>query len=118
MWDQSRYALEFFSKNAISFWEMSNDNSRVSNDNWLLMDPSGEHIVVYLRNGGSANVDLSGLSPNNKSKASVKWYDPRNGGSLQNGSVQTLEYGGSSSQSLGNAPSHRNKDWIVVLQAM
>lgn len=94
---------------------MSNDNSRISNDNWLLMDPSGETIVVYLRNGGTADVDLSAIgSPG--LQVSVQWYDPRTGGPMQNTSVTTLDYG--SSQSLGTAPYSPNEDWVILLKAL
>jgi len=80
------------------------------------MDSSGENIVVYLRNGGSATVNLSGLSGSSSPTVSVQWYDPRLGGALQDGSVSSLSYG-SNNQSLGNAPYSSNKDWVALLKA-
>lgn len=120
MWAQSRYALEFFSKNAVPFQDMSNDNTRVSNGNWCLVERSmGKAIVVYLRNGGTANIDLTGLGANpgtnpSSTSVSVNWYDPRNGGSLQSGSVASLQLG--YTQSLGDAPNSSSKDWVVLLR--
>jgi hypothetical protein len=43
----------------------------------------------------------------------VKWFDPRNGGSLQMGAVAEIQGGGL--QTLGVAPSAPNKDWVIVL---
>jgi len=110
MWDQSRYALEFFNLNAIPFWNMAT-GSCVSTG-WCLAESSGDHLVVYLKDGGSANINLPGPGGDTWT---VKWYDPRNGGTLQNGSVTTL--GSSSSpQALGNAPNNGTKDWVILLR--
>ena len=119
MWVQSRYALEFFSKNAVPFQDMYNDNSRVSNGHWCLVEKSGKTIVVYVLAGGTATIDLTGLGSNPATKpsdtfVSVQWYDPRNGGSLQKGSVASLQLG--YAQSLGDAPNSSSKDWVVLLR--
>jgi Putative collagen-binding domain of a collagenase len=113
MWNQSRYAWKFFMDNAIPFQDMTNDNTLVSNDNWLLVDKiTGNIIVVYLRQGGTATVDLAPLS--SKSQFSVQWFDPRNGGRLQEGSIQSLI--GGQVRPLGEAPNTRAKDWAVLLR--
>jgi Putative collagen-binding domain of a collagenase len=117
MWVQSRYALEFFSKNAIPFQDMTNENHRVSSNGWcLLVRDSGRAIVVYLNEGGLATVNLTGLGgiPFNPSM-SVDWYDPRNGGGLQKGTVKEIQLG-VSSQSLGLAPNNNQQDWVVLLR--
>lgn len=119
MWLQSRYALEFFSKNGVPFQDMSNDNSRVTNGNWCIVEKFvGKTMVVYLRNGGTADINLAGLGSANPSNSlvSVQWYDPRNGGNLQNGTVTTVLLG--STQSLGNAPNNSGKDWVVYLRCI
>jgi Putative collagen-binding domain of a collagenase len=115
MWAQSRYALEFFSKYAVPFQDMSNANSRVSNGNWcLIANSTGKTVVVYLHNGGTATIDLTGLGSNPPASVSVQWYDPRNGGSLQTGSVASLQLG--TIQPLGNAPNNSSQDWVVLLR--
>lgn len=106
MWDQSRHALEFFSLNNVPFWDMSNDNSIVSNG-WALVQSSEDNVVVYLPDG-TANIDLS------SGTYSVSWYDPRNGGALQSGSIATLNAG--NNLSIGTAPNNQNKDWVILLQ--
>ena len=47
-------------------------------------------------------------------KYSVKWYDPRNGGGLQDGSITTIE--GDGMQPLGTAPNNPDKDWVVLVR--
>ena len=106
MWDQSRYALEFFKNNAVPFWEMSNDNSIVSSG-WCLKQTTEDVLVVYLPSG-SANIDLS------SGTYSVDWYDPRNGGALQTGSVSSVDAG--NNVALGSAPNAPTGDWVVLLK--
>jgi Putative collagen-binding domain of a collagenase len=124
MWAQSRYALDFFRLNNVPFQDMTNGNSRVSNNNWCLVERSvGRYMVVYLRVGGTATVDLKGLGSNpgvtnpSDTLVSVDWYDPKHGGVLQKGSVRSLQLD-ASSQSLGNAPSNTGsqQDWVVLLR--
>lgn len=115
MWVQSRYALEFFTRNNVPFQDMVNGNSRVTNSNWCLVERSvGRVIVVYLRRGGTASINLSGLG-NSTSTLSVRWYDPRNGGALQTGSITSIR-NGIAAQALGNAPNNSQTDWVVLLQ--
>lgn len=112
MWDQSRYALEFFSKFDVPFWEMENGNDRVSDQNWCLAHPDGKVLVVYWKNGAQVSVDLVG---DKSTSYTVHWYDPRNGGDLQSGSISNVS--GGRNRKLGDAPTtERNKDWIILLR--
>jgi Putative collagen-binding domain of a collagenase len=119
MWDQSRYAWTFFVNNNIPFQDMTNENDRVSKGNWCLVEKfSGSVLVIYLHDGGTAKVDLRGLGPKQQSKSviSVRWFDPRNGGPLQVGTVGEVEFG--STQSIGEAPINRGKDWVILLRCI
>ncbi|MEA1950921.1 MAG: DUF5060 domain-containing protein, partial [Planctomycetota bacterium] len=82
-WDYGRYALEFFNDNDIPFWEMSSNDAISSASNDYGFIKPGEVYVVYLKSGGSTNLNLSGVS----GTFDVKWFDPRNGGNLQLGTV-------------------------------
>ena len=44
----------------------------------------------------------------------MKWYNPRAGGELQDGTVRTPKGGGS--RSLGNAPADATNDWAVLIR--
>lgn len=109
-WDQCRHALSFFDLQNVPFQEMANADNLVSgssnNANHCLAQ-SGSQYVIHLRNGGTHTIDLTGASGSFR----VRWFDPRNGGSMQDGPVRTVTGGGT--VSLGAPPSSGTLDWIV-----
>ena len=108
-WDYCRIALNFFNQNEIPFWEMNNDNSISSAaDDYCFYSP-GSCYVVYLKSGGSTTLDLSGLT----GSFEVRWFDPRNGGALQIGSVNEVIGGGD--RDLGQPPSSPGEDWVILV---
>jgi hypothetical protein len=109
-WDYCRHALAFFSDNDIPFWQMVNDNGKSSASNDYCYYKDGDIYIVYLKDGGSTSLDLNGVS----GEFSVKWYDPRNGGALQSGSVSRVEGGGS--VALGTAPNNGSRDWVILVR--
>jgi hypothetical protein len=112
MWIQSRYALEFFQKYSIPFWNMSNANNIVSGQNLCLANSNT--VVVFLINGGSASIVLPGTV---KNIYDVRWYDPFLGGKLKTTSLTTLL--GGAGRSLGRSPSNNDsKDWVVLLRCI
>lgn len=135
MWIQSRYALEFLEKFSVPFWQMSDAKSRVSfhesagtvrgkrdNKYWCLVTrPNSDvdtTVAVYLRRGDSVNIDLSNMTPYDCPDGfTVGWYDVRNGGALQNGTVTHLP-SNSMSSFLGRPPYDNNsdEDWMVLLR--
>ena len=108
-WDQCRYALEFFT-DYLPFWQMDNDNSMSSASNDYAFFKEGAVYAIYLENGGTTNLDLSGVV----GQFEVMWYDPRHGGALQSGSVTSVSGGGM--RSLGNAPNETGKDWAILIR--
>lgn len=113
-WDYCRFALEFFHKFGIPFWMMKNANGLVGNgknDNsrYCLALP-GQVYVIYLPTGGTCELDLSGVS----GSFSVRWYNPRRGGELQEGSVK--EVSGGRKVSVGRAPAEETEDWVVLVR--
>lgn len=115
MWDQSRYALEFFSK--FSFWNMTSSNQRVTNNNWCLLDPTGcdPSIALYLPSGDTLDIDLRGIQVSGTSY-SIEWYDPLNGGDFLNGTIASIPLNMIST--IGFAPSSSNQDWAVLLKCV
>ena len=108
-WDYCRYLLDFFGSNQVPFQDMSNENALVSNANAWCLRKAGEAYVVYLKNGGTTNLNLNAASGDFE----VKWFDPRNGGMLQQGSVASVSGGGT--VSLGTPPSATTSDWVVYV---
>ncbi|QDU89216.1 Beta-L-arabinobiosidase precursor [Pirellulimonas nuda] len=109
-WDYTRYALEFFNDNDIPFWEMQNDDGISSASNDYGFYKPGEVYVAYLKNGGTTNINLAAAS----GQLEVKWFDPRNGGELQNGSVTSVA--GGASRGVGQAPNSTGQDWVVLVR--
>jgi len=109
-WDQCAHALRFIYDNDVPFWNMLNADNLVSgagnNGNHCLAQ-NGNAYVVYLRNGGSHTLDLSGVA----GVFSVKWFDPRNGGALINGPT----VGGGGTVSLGAPPASTSSDWVALI---
>jgi len=70
---------------------------------------AGQTYLVYLTAGGTPSLNLGGAS----GSFSVRWFDPRNGGALQTGSVASVTGGGV--RSLGSPPGSPSLDWAVLV---
>jgi len=105
-WDQCRYALEFFNSNEIPFWRMEPSDG-ISSTGYCFASPQ-EVYLLFIPSGGTADLQL-GLG-----SYEVKWFDPRNGGALQDGSVKQVE--GCGIVNIGKAPSEHDKDWVVLVR--
>ncbi|QDU86816.1 PA14 domain protein [Pirellulimonas nuda] len=108
-WDYTRYALEFFNDNDVPFWQMTSSDAITNNTDDYAFAKPGDTYVVYLKNGGTTNLNLSGQT----GVFQVQWYDPRSGGALQNGSVQMVTGGGQ--RALGAAPNSAGEDWAILV---
>ncbi len=114
-WDYCRIAINFFKDNEIPFWEMTNMNHLVGNpenDNskYCFAQPGSDYLV-YLSSGGTSSLDLTDANGTYQ----VHWFNPREGGKLQIGTVKKVQ--GGKQVELGRAPSDRDKDWLVVVRA-
>jgi Domain of unknown function (DUF5060) len=107
LWDQSKYALDFFKNNQIPVTTMSSANTLVSSGSLCLAAADKTVVVVYAKTTLTApTVQLTGTY-------SVAWYNPRSGGALLNGSVTTITNGGS----LGKPPVATDvADWAILLK--
>ena len=109
-WDQNRYALHFFNK-YIPFWEMDpRDDLITSIDISYCLAKEGEIYVIYTE-ANAYNITINLGDSGNEFE--VKWFDPRNGGELQNGSTTSIVTNGM--VSLGIPPSNIDKDWVVIV---
>ncbi|MGF1494287.1 MAG: DUF5060 domain-containing protein [Microcoleaceae cyanobacterium] len=107
MWDQTRYALEFF-QDYLPFTEMRHmDDITAVNDDYVF-GKTGDIYAVYLPDGGTTNIDLP------DGDYTVQWYNPRTGGDLLTGTVEDLL--GGDSVSIGQAPAETSEDWVALIQ--
>ncbi|WP_298551428.1 DUF5060 domain-containing protein [uncultured Algibacter sp.] len=110
-WDQNRYALQFFNK-YIPFWEMEPSDALVIDDTSYCLAKEDQVYVVYAESVvDSLEIDLG----NSNYTFKIKWFDPRNGGSLQDGSITSVEANGNVVV-LGMPPLSYDKDWVVLIK--
>ncbi len=102
MWNQTRYALEFFGGTA--FERLVPNDSLITGPNWCTAEP-GKEYVGFLKDGGTASITIDAGTYD------VTWFDPRNGGSSQTGSITTVT--GPGSVSIGFPPASTGDDWAV-----
>ncbi|MEO9870996.1 ThuA domain-containing protein [Ekhidna sp.] len=109
-WEDAKIALDFFNTYLqSSVIEMiSNDELTTDNGDYVFAK-EGEIYAIYLPSGGSATLNLSSQTGSYE----VKWYDPRNGGALQDGSLTSISGGGS--VSIGLPPSDPSSDWVALV---
>jgi hypothetical protein len=109
MWNQTRYALEFFHK-YLPFWEMTPANQLTSNEDDYCFAKKGEVYAIYLKNGGSTELDLG----DNKGPFKIRLYNPRAGGDLIKGTIARIK--GPGKVSIGKSKSEGDKDWVVLIR--
>ncbi|MEM9325560.1 MAG: DUF5060 domain-containing protein [Bacteroidota bacterium] len=109
-WQDGAKAIQFFNSYLQPYATslVSSNGLTASNSDYVLANP-GQVYVVYLPNGGSTTLNLSGQS----GQYSVRWFDPRNGGALQEGTISSLTASGS--PSIGSPPSSTNQDWVALI---
>lgn len=73
MWDQTRFAMEFFRKHA-PIGDLEPMDGLVASERAKCMARAGRTYVVYLESGGDVALTLPAGTYR------VQWYDPRNGG--------------------------------------
>ena len=106
LWDQSKYALDFFKVNKIPIEKMGSRNSLVSSGSLCLATEDLSTIVVYVKTGISVpTIQLDTGS------YTVSWYNPRTGGGLLQGSITAIVQSGL----LGSPPTDAVADWVILL---
>lgn len=113
-WDYCRHALRFFADNKIPFHEMESANALIGNSpnaneaGYCFAKP-GDTYVIYIPKGGERDLLIE-----TGGEYTVHWFDSRNGGKLQTGSIKEM-FGGIGS-SMGLPPSDQGKDWVVLVR--
>lgn len=108
-WEDAKIALDFFNS-YLPFWEMRTNDALTSDSNDFCFAKEGEAYAIYLPDGGSTNLDLSGATGN----FSVKWFDPSTGGDLVDGSISVIA--GGKNSTIGSPPNNIDSDWVALIQ--
>ncbi len=109
MWDQTRYALEFFRKQ-LPFRQMAPNDSLITAERAYCFAKAGEIYAVYLPDGGTTSLNLGDSSET----FSIQWFNPRTGGELQSGTKTGIK--GPGSVGIGEPPEEVDKDWVVLIK--
>jgi hypothetical protein len=107
-WNQSTIATQFVKQFPLE--EMQSSDELVDAKDAFCLSKPGEIYLLYL----PAGTKNAGIKLSSEKNFSVKWFNPREGGEMQNGSVLSLN--GYGFQNLGNSPDKDGKDWVVVVQ--
>lgn len=108
-WTFTDHAISFFER-YIPFGEMEGKDELVSGATSYCFAKEGDLYVVYMLFGGQVQLDLTDV----EGEFSIQWYDPRNGGDLQSGTIAHANGGGV--VDLGRSPDAPAEDWAVVVK--
>ncbi len=109
LWEQTNYALDFF-QSYLPFTKMKSADDLTPNKNDYVFAQNGNVYAVYLPKVTETTINLLGTT----NRFSVKWYNPKNGGKLVNGTVKSVK--GGNMISIGFPPNMEG-DWVALLQA-
>ncbi|BCX46192.1 alpha-L-rhamnosidase [Haloferula helveola] len=111
MWDQCRHARDFFRMIDVPLTEMTNEDGLLAGADGYCLAKRGEVYLILLRDGSSEpSLDLT----DSDDRLDVRWFDPRHGGGLKKGSVESVS--GPGAQLLGKPPGSAEKDWVVIVR--
>jgi hypothetical protein len=90
----------------LSFWEMRPKNELLLSGDGYVFTQSGETYLVYLPDGGSISLDLSG----SESAFDAEWFNPRSG------AIQSIGYVSGGAPYTISAPD--SLDWVLLLKVV
>jgi hypothetical protein len=111
LWEQTKHALDFFN-NYLPFDAMQSADGLTDNTEDYVFAKNDAVYAIYLPKVKNTNLNLFGST----NTFSVKWYNPRLGGKLLNGSIKTVK-GGALNTFIGLPPNKEN-DWVALIQSL
>ena len=100
---------------------VSGDGVVTGHDAYVLAVPQDFYIVYSKRGGEELSLKLKRVPAD----YSVRWFDPRNGGDFQAGSVTSIETTAPEERrqrnvqvKLGQPPSDPGKDWVILVRRL
>jgi len=116
-WNQCRFALDFFNSNKLAYERMTshdelivdNPPTRESGEGDYCLAEPGQAYIVFIKDGDEISLKLE------KGSYDLQWYNPRKGGDMQNGAVESIRARSKGEYSLGMPPEADGKDWVALL---
>lgn len=109
MYRQTKIALDFFHEH-LPFHRMVPAPGRVVGHGVMALELEDDLLVIYLPDGAGTRFSLGGAPGPHE----MLWFDPRNGGKLQEGSLRLAR--GPGLAWTGDPPRDRLEDWVVVVR--
>jgi hypothetical protein len=107
MWTLSKYAADFF-RNYMPLPLVKNYDSITSNTSDYVLGKPGVAYAIYLPDGATTNITVPAGEG-----YTIKWYNPRAGGALVDGTVKSIAGG---TAAVGKPPTDLSKDWVALLR--
>ncbi|MEL6142346.1 MAG: DUF5060 domain-containing protein, partial [Bacteroidota bacterium] len=108
IWDQSRYALDFFRNYKLPYWEMEPMDQLTTDTNDYVLAKPGNVYVIYRKTGSEGAV----IIPEVEGRYQVTWYNPRTGQQVKT-QAATAKEGELSIKPLPDEPA---KDWVLLVR--
>ena len=106
MWTQCRYALEFFRRQEIPFWDMKCEDELTSNQDDYVLCKSGEIYLVYLKHDGKVELDVT------NGNFKYGWFNPRTADGLDS----LLHTGSLDAGRRIEVAAPDKDDWLLVIK--
>ncbi len=115
-WDFCRHALELFGRPDVPFHEMRCVDGLVGNVDgkrapYCFAKPGEIYLVYMAKAARPPELDLG----SSQGKFRVTWFDPRNGGEPQVGTLAEAQ--GGTKVRLGAPPRDADEDWLAIVRA-
>lgn len=108
LWDQTKIALDFFKEN-LPFTEMYSADDLTENKKDYVFAKNDDVYAIYIPKPVETKINLIGFN----STYTIRWYNPREGGKLQKGTITKLK--GGSIISIGLPPTI-DGDWVALIK--
>ncbi|MGB5942947.1 MAG: DUF5060 domain-containing protein [Leeuwenhoekiella sp.] len=109
LWDQTRFALDFFN-NHVNFEEMQPADGLTDNKDAYVLAKMDQTYVIYLPKAAETHINMFGTT----GSYSVKWFNPRTGEDLTTGTIKAI-MGGKEKTSIGFPPNNEG-DWVALIE--
>ncbi len=107
MWDQSNYALKFFTANHIPFWAMEPMDDSTENDDYVL-GKENDIYIIYQKMGSKQPTILKNLSGHYR----IQWFNPRTGKFVDKEQINTV----TDKLTIDVPAIEADRDWVVLIR--
>lgn len=109
LWEITNHAKNFFEE-FLPYWEMEPAHHLVNAEGAYCLSKTDSLYALYIPEVAEAGLDLTDAN----GEYQIRWFNPFEGGPLQEGSVEQIS--GGNQQSLGVPPSRGHEDWVLLVE--